>query len=450
MPAIKPPKRSSLRTNKPADSKPHRFESFSQRIARLKVQTIRSPYSSSLGDVNLSNGASFFKAAIDEWAELNLSESFTCFVRDVLPYCNSLPQVLHFQDKIFDLLICSIDQGNPLSLEPLLALLVQFARDLGPRFERHFHSALASVSSVAAHNPNIDAIEWSFTCLASLFKSLSRLLVPDLRPTYDLMAPLLGRELQKEYVQTFAAEAMSHLVRKAGLLYAKDPVPLKRLISHILADLHSAQDSSNFQSLQRGIISLLSGAIKGVQKSVHTCGIHILRCTLDYTLSEESKAFPTGKEVLNGAVMALLHNEKSDSIHLVFQLLEELLSASATNSNLQLKTTIAINLIVIVTGYQKGIYVSDWSPVIEALARLFSRFVSQDGYVQDEVAGQVLLGSALILHHAPMNVLTPRIQLIMDALSNERMHQIFLPFCYVFAELDEDRFRSIALPYLER
>ncbi|KKY28364.1 putative heat repeat protein [Diplodia seriata] len=193
-------------------SRKHHFESFSHRIAKLNIDPIRRTTRRADDEHDLSTTTSYLKTSFDEWKDLNLSESFHAFSRELDPLCESLPQILHHADSIMDLLVRYIEKRDALSLEPLLSLVSHFAHDLGARFEKYFARTVRIVCDVAAKHPDIEVIEWSFTCLAWLFKYLSRLLVPDLRPLYDLMAPLLGKEHQKSFVSRFAAEAMSFLL----------------------------------------------------------------------------------------------------------------------------------------------------------------------------------------------------------------------------------------------
>ena len=241
----------------------HRFESFTQRIAKLNIDPVRRARRVDVDQDDLETASSFFKAGLDRWKDLNLSENFTNFVRDAEPLCDSLPQILHYQQEIMDLLVAYIEKRDVQSLEPLLSLLSNLAHDLGIRFEKHFSRALTLVASVTAKNSDVQIIEWGFNCLAWLFKYLSRLLVPDLAPLFRIMAPLLGREPQKAHTTRFAAEAMSFLVRKAALAYHKNRKPLTIVIDFILADIDSMKGQDQHIKLyQHGLMTLLVNSIK--------------------------------------------------------------------------------------------------------------------------------------------------------------------------------------------
>lgn len=60
---------------------------------------------------------------------------------------------------------------------------------------------------------DVEQIEWSFTCLAYLFKFLWRLMVHDIKPVFEGIVPLLGDDYPF-YVNDFAAECFSFVARK--------------------------------------------------------------------------------------------------------------------------------------------------------------------------------------------------------------------------------------------
>ncbi|KAK5009683.1 U3 snoRNP protein, partial [Cryomyces antarcticus] len=231
---IKPQKKSTKSGT--ASSRKFRFESFSKRISKLTIDPIRRARRNEVNTDGDSEVSSYFKTAFEEWKDLNLSEQYTNFSREVAPLCESLTQVVYYQDRIMDILIGYIAKQDANSLKPLLDLLAHFAHDLQDRFDKHFERAVATICRVAADHADAEVIEWSFNCLAWLFKYLSRLLVPDLRPLYDLMAPMLGKTHQKPFITRFAAEAMSFLMRKAGAVYHRDHKPLDDILAHIMVD----------------------------------------------------------------------------------------------------------------------------------------------------------------------------------------------------------------------
>lgn len=101
-----------------------------------------------------------------------------------------------------------------------------------------------------AKHADVSTIEWTFNCLAYLLKYLSRLLVPDLRPLFDILAPLLGREQQKGFITRFAAEALSFLLRKAR------EEPLRLIIHHVFEDLTKSVETPCGKSYMQGLMTM--------------------------------------------------------------------------------------------------------------------------------------------------------------------------------------------------
>ena len=114
------------------------------------------------------------------------------------------------------LLVQYISLHEKEALEPLLDLLTAFAHDLGTRFEKHYAKSLELLIGIAGKARDVEVIEWTFGALAFLFKYLSKLLVPNLIPTYDVVCGLLGKQRHPPHIARFAAEALSFLVKKAG------------------------------------------------------------------------------------------------------------------------------------------------------------------------------------------------------------------------------------------
>lgn len=110
------------------------FQSFSERIERLNIDVLRKvrpvipdataddddtyvPLRFAMSD---SQVFSFFSESMKKWKDLNLSATFTEFYRNVLPISESLPQVIHHQEKIMSLLEEYISRQDPLASHSLL------------------------------------------------------------------------------------------------------------------------------------------------------------------------------------------------------------------------------------------------------------------------------------------------------------------------------------------
>ncbi|KAH0538303.1 hypothetical protein FGG08_005077 [Glutinoglossum americanum] len=435
-----------------ASSRHHSFQSFSQRIAKLTIDPIRRVRRHDLESEGLSTTASYLRNSLERWIELNLSENFSQFVREVSPLCESLPQLLHFEDRIIDLLLGYIAKRDPLSLEPLLSLLSQFAHDLGVRFERHFSRAVTLVSSLAAKHSDIEVIEWSFTCLAWLFKYLSRLLVPDLRPLFDIISPLLGKEHQKSFVTRFAAEAMSFLVRKAGATRNRDVSPLELFVHHALRDLKGIVDLKNITPYQEGLMELFSDAIKGVQGGIHSTGDTVFGCLLEASQNRGGGENQYAEGIVAGVLVSLIHHSDAE----IFTPILNAILSSAVRSTLENdpeKMRYLARLVSIVVTTRRGSRISNWGPILDITVKFLEGLpAAQGGQAAPDsiLEWQLFTLTAETLQSSPIEVVIPRLRPILEMVSKERHIRLFLPFCSYFAELGSERFRSMVLPYFEK
>ena len=424
----------------------HRFESFNQRIAKLNIDPVRRRRRNEVDEGGTSTMDAFFRASLDRWKDLNLSENFTSFAREVDPISHSLPQVLHRAQHIFETLTSYIRKRDVLSLEPLLDLLSSFARDLGVRFEGYFSKAVTLVASLAAKHTDVEVIEWSFTCLAWLFKYLSRLLVPDLRPVFAVMAPLLGREPQKLHTTRFAAGAMSFLVRKAATVYAKDQKPLDNIMEALCNDVLQLSEvagrEATVQLYQHGLMTLLFDSIKGVERKMHSNGKQIYQCLFTHILGNDLKQSNELEDILSGVTVALIHHSDAESfrpiLEIVLQQIEKLDSDTA-------ETVIRTygQILFIVCTVRKGTRIYSWGSVLGALVRLLGS-LNQSSHA---AISNVYKAAAVIIQYSPLDLIIPNFRHMMNIIASDRLAMHFLPFCNYFCDLGRQRFDELVSRY---
>lgn len=424
----------------------HRFESFNQRIAKLSIDPVRRRRRNGTGEDDLSDSQSYFRTSLDRWRDLNLSENFTSFVREVDPLCNNLAQIVHYQQRIFGILTDYIAKRDAVSLESTLDLLGNLAHDLGERFEDYFSKAVTLVASLAAKHENVEVIEWSFTCLAWLFKYLSRLLILNLQPVFEIMAPLLGREPQKLHTTRFAAEAMSFLVRKAAERYSRDQEPLKIIVDAIGDDILSSAELKNggnqIQLYQQGLMTLLLGSIKGVERKLHSAGAHIYRCMIDRALAMGGDAPTSFQDVLYGVTVALIHHTDADNFYPILEVVLTTIENVPLSSS---GTTVAAcgRLLFIVSTVRKGTRIHDWTPLSSAMLTLLTHC----DRLSDTNLKVVYKAVAVILQSSPLDVVLPNFRQTMKIITSPHLADNFLSFCNYFCDLGRERFQTLLLPY---
>ncbi|KAL8659571.1 MAG: hypothetical protein Q9226_000352 [Calogaya cf. arnoldii] len=425
----------------------HRFQSFNQRIAKLNIDPIHKTRRIDTEIKDDDPTASYFKTDLDRWKDLNLSENFSNFSREVSPLCDSLPQVLHYHANITSSLTSYIRKGDSHSLEPLLSLLASFAHDLASKFESHFSEAVSLVTSLAAKHSDVEVIEWSFNCLAWLFKYLSRLLVPDLRPLLRLMTPFLGKEPQKFFTTRFAAESMSFLVRKAALVYHKSQKPLKNAITFILDEVDQVEIHGCSAPLYyHGLKTLLVDAIKGIDRGVHSSGPALYGCLVEGVLSE-SVVMKGRMEILEGVTVGLIHHTEASTFQSILEVAIRAIEEAANQKAMERFSDAALDicerLLCVLSTVRKGSRIQKWSPMLDALLNLLRAREEQD----TEPTSALLEAAVVIMQSAPLDELISRIRPIVDRIADRGNQGQFLGFCRLFRELNKERFDSLIHPY---
>lgn len=427
-------------------TKNHRFESFSLRVARLKIDPVRRVRDSHT-EGHEGSTSSYFRNALDEWLDRNLSEDFTDFAKQALPFSDSLAQIVHHQQKIIDLLLASIESGHTVALEPLLDLVAHFAHDLGLRFEEHFERTVSAVSKLAAKHQDVEVIEWSFNCLAWLFKYLSRLLVPDLRPVYDLMAPLLGKERQKPFVARFAAEAMSFLLRKAAAHAHKDGQPLRLIVEHILRDLCSSASNKSYL-YEQGLVVLFAESIEGSQGTLHSGGQALFQelLSIAFTSFDNQTGPPAPVSlVLQEVLIAVLQHADAMSFEPIITTVlrdykPEIIYAIHPGYR-KLYSSLLFSIVAVKAGSK----VASWPPVLEHIISLLSKAPSEG-----DIKVELLKVLAVTHHNCPLNVAITQVKFVETLASDSQWRPYFLGFCALYGELGKDRFKDMLLPIFKR
>jgi U3 small nucleolar RNA-associated protein 20 len=428
-------------------SRRHHFEPFTQRIARLKIDPIRRQRNRD-DEYDSPDATSHFRTALDRWKDVNQSDDFTTFARKVDSLCDSLPQVLHHQERIVCLLLEYLRKGITVAAEPLLDLIPRLAQDVQAQFEPHFKETVETVSKLAAEHQDVEVVEWSFHCLTWLFKYLERLLVSDLRPLYQILAPLLGKRRQKEHVTRFAAESLSFLVKKTS----KKQESLSALVKLVLEDLSQTSQKQACTLYEQGIFTLFLETIKGVGKHLHSKADVVFGELLSQVIilndADADFARPAVRVVRAVLAQAVHHAREETFRPILAVVIAQARIEDTTPSNARL--VLSAQLLLFVTGIRSGTRVSDWPAVLQTLGSFISFISSQaDRNSYSEASKEVLAAFAVAHQASSLDVAISYTQLF-DQLCSTDWQDMFLGFCALYSELGDDRFRSLLLPHFQR
>ncbi len=419
-------------------AKSHRFESFSKKIARLKIDPIhrvdRLPQMNQDDPLTRSR----FQSSLEYWADLNLSQNYIHFSRKIQPLCESLPQLIHHADTIFDLLCEYLDKRDSLSLEPLLSLVAHFAHDLGSRFEKYFEQVVALVAEVAASHDAPEVVEWCFTCLVWIFKFLSRLLSPDLRPLLRIMTPYL--QSSKAHVARFTAESLSFLIRKAAASYSRDRRALTYAVTFLLNQVQDAPDTA---ALAAGVMTLLTESVTGIEGQLHGITVSLITCLCETQLGSSS-SLDASLSVIEGVVTALVYHTDAEGCKPILQWLLAYMASSPHNAP-EGRIVLCGRLLFIFVATRKGSRIEDWDPVLESITHQVSEMSRYESSREP-----CILTSVLALQYAPMSQAVFRAQSLLERLGAGLGNSEIFKFCEIFASLGHERFLSLVLHFLQR
>jgi U3 small nucleolar RNA-associated protein 20 len=444
------------RKNSTPHQKNHRFESFTAKIAKFNsLQPLRKVRRHDLDSEDISATTSYFRNGLQKWGELNIAKGFVSFKREVLGLSESLPQILHFEKRIFEIIARYISMQEKESLEPLLDLLTAFAHDLGVRFEKYYAKSLELIVEIAGRPQDVEVIEWTFGALAFLFKYLSKLLVPNLRPTFDAVAPLLGKSRHPPHVARFAAEALSFLVKKAGAPSHRETA-LPAFISHARADLCSMADDRQFTLYKDGIMTMFAEAIKGNENSIHSSGPAIFMLLMDATLEQGSDEGSGATQnliwtdVICGVLTSVIHHSTPETFA---EVLASILDKIKTNferigsDGNWLNLRPYIRALGVLAGVRRGGRVGGWPGVIQSLVGMLELIAKADEDSAqcdpEAVWRDIMVQVAITWHHAPIDALIPALSRFSRSLTKGPLMKWFIPFSSYACELDPTRFSNL-------
>ncbi|XP_007577486.1 small subunit processome component 20 homolog [Poecilia formosa] len=229
----------------------YRFLTFAERLANVNINVI---HRIDRTGAYAEEVETYFSEGLTKWRDLNLTEHFTTFLKEVSNKSQSFNMLVFHQKSIVESLKTHLAVKNSLAYQPLLDLVVQLARDLQTDFYPHFPDFFLLLTSLL-DTKDTEVLEWAFTCLSYLYKYLWRLMVKDMTNIYSLYSTLLAHK--KEHIRNFAAESFSFLMRKVPDLDA--------LLNHMFSDLAQHPDKV------KGAGQLLFEMCKGVRKMFHSC-----------------------------------------------------------------------------------------------------------------------------------------------------------------------------------
>ncbi|KAM8982078.1 small subunit processome component 20 homolog [Sarcophilus harrisii] len=229
----------------------YRFLTFAERLGNVNIDIIHRIDRTASYDEEVET---YFYEALQKWRELNLTEHFGKFYKEVVGKCQSFNQLVYHQKEIVLSLKSHLQIKHSLAYQPLLDLVVQLARDLQTDFYPNFKDFFLAITAIL-ETQDTELLEWAFTSLSYLYKYLWRLMVKDMPNIYSLYSTLLAHH--KLHIRNFAAESFTFLMRKVSDQDA--------LLNLMFLDL------GKHPTKVEGVGQLLFEMCKGVRNMFHSC-----------------------------------------------------------------------------------------------------------------------------------------------------------------------------------
>ncbi|XP_033619392.1 small subunit processome component 20 homolog [Fukomys damarensis] len=229
----------------------YRFLTFAERLGNVNIDIIHRIDRTASYDEEVET---YFLEALLKWRELNLTEHFGKFYKEVVDKCQSFNQLVYHQNEIVQSLKTHLQVRNSFAYQPLLDLVVQLARDLQTDFYPHFPDFFLAITSLL-ETQDTELLEWAFTALSYLYKYLWRLMVKDMASIYSMYSTLLAH--RKLHIRNFAAESFTFLMRKVSDKSA--------LFNVMFLDLNEHPEKVE------GVGQLLFEMCRGVRNMFHSC-----------------------------------------------------------------------------------------------------------------------------------------------------------------------------------
>ncbi|XP_064627386.1 small subunit processome component 20 homolog [Lineus longissimus] len=365
-----------------------KFLTFAERLTGINIDVVRRI--GKRAEVPEECGT-FFTEGLQKWSELNCTEHFTNFSKEITNQVQSLPQLIHHEEQIITALRTHLQVPQSMALQPILDLVVQLARDLQVDFYPHFPGFFSIiVGLLGSYHHDVECLEAIFTCLSYLFKFLWRYMINDVENVYTQYAPLLRAEV-RWYIRNFAAESFAFLMRKTRDWDVFFNFMLKRLES----------DPEEVPGVGRLFFEMM----KGVKKQLHSCTeevLTLLTSKLGEETERESLPYEHICEALKVTIESLAEHAGKEHIGLVWKILLKCLTdafdkfdkaSRKESSGIADHVHNILELVLVLVKYKDGALIVDTDQMAKCLMVMLEGKPLPEGYGRTllEVISSVLM-----------------------------------------------------------
>ncbi|XP_055540355.1 small subunit processome component 20 homolog isoform X3 [Wyeomyia smithii] len=422
------------------------FKSFRERIAEIDIRRTTLYHISHENEL-LEGDQSNFHEAVQKWSVLNMSEEFQQFIIPIRSVV-TLPQLLHKKVFIFEHLSDCLKNASNLSLQALLEILVALAKDLRAEFCSFFFQFFDQLI-IILDSREPDNLEYTFLCLASLFKIMRGFLRKKLEQVFERLVLLL-EDSRPLYVTNFAAECFGFL--------ARDVLNKKELLHMI-----SVAVGSN-SNVTMGCGRLVFEIMRGTNGQFHSCAEQYWRLLLLEMIIEEPNEKTGFKpqclfDILIQTVTDMLHCIEPDNMEPFWIIMNTALENHLAHNPISNETAFhyILQLIGLIVEHQHGKHLRNVSCIVGKLIKTISGTNTEEILsTVSKIASVMLLSKNVIITRLEVSRLTKNIltlghrsrrvfeEFVLNVSDCEMFDVLVLPDCLKYMEKTFDS-RSIQL-----
>jgi U3 small nucleolar RNA-associated protein 20 len=198
---------------------------------------------------------------------------------------------------------------------------------------------------------------------------------------------------------------------------------------------------------EQGVMTMLTEAIKGVQRDIHSSGLAVLRHVLKQSVNLSPDELSTLSGLLAGILTCLIHHVDADGFQPIFQTILDYVD-ECTNSARVDAIGLASNLVFVMVTVRNGSRIADWPRVMKTL-RLFLDFGRDRRDLEPSTRQSMLSAVGTSFQTAPIDAILPALGLLESTRSSE-WKPFFLPFCDLFSRLGRERFQQFLLAEFQK
>ncbi|KAI3837631.1 hypothetical protein MKX03_029756 [Papaver bracteatum] len=340
------------------------FKSLAQRMEEIDFDVYRS-YDTRKSEP--SEGSTYVKDCLVEWRELNTAEDFISFYEEMMPWVQTLPQVLQMKDGILTKLLNRLQLQARLSLQPILRLIAALSRDLQkdflPILPRVADSLFLLLESGADREPEV--VQEIFISWSNIMVNLQKYLIQDINDLLKITRHL--RYYPKDYVQEHMAESVSYLLRNSAVAQAKEGI--RKIMTEVV--------KKPLDVIKSGVSALLWHVMRGTSSSFHSrTENEILPFLLDGSIIGigDEQGSDTVVEVVTAALGRACEELQPQELKKMWNCLVRKISDCVCKDSLPLLSHL-LHILTSTVRFSSGGKISDYQPMLDLVESLIEKVI---------------------------------------------------------------------------